>query len=99
MPSQAPVFRPFPKPERKAFANSRTAAKRVTGRALQRRNERIKLRDGYRCQECGRVTTQGQVDHRIPLAQGGTEDDDNLQWLCEKPCHAEKSKREAQANR
>lgn len=66
------------------YANSRTAAKRVTGRALQVRNDRIKLRDKYVCQGCGLITSARflQVDHRIPLSQGGTEDDDNLQSLC-----------------
>lgn len=79
----------------KPFSSSRTAAKRITGRALQSRNDRIKLRDGYRCYACGRVTDDGQVDHKTPLAFGGSEADENLGWICRKPCHAEKSRREA----
>ena len=93
MPSLPRVHRVGSKP--KPFANSRTAYKRITGRALQARNDRIKLRDGYRCRVCGRVTDDGQVDHVVNLAEGGTEDDGNLQWLCRFSCHAEKSRREA----
>lgn len=38
-----------------------------------------------------------EVDHRVPLEQGGTNDDDNLQTLCGGPdgCHTRKSKEEA----
>lgn len=81
-------------PPRKPFANSRTAENRLSGRALQRRNARIALRDGFTCQECGRVTEEGEVDHRIPLAKGGAEDDLNCQWLCAEPCHRNKTVRE-----
>jgi 5-methylcytosine-specific restriction protein A len=36
---------------------------------------------------------EGQVDHRIPLAEGGTDDASNLQWLCV-DCHRQKTERE-----
>lgn len=91
MPKAPPVHRAPGWVARKPFANSRTASKRIAGRALQTRNDRIKLRDRFACALCGRVTTDGEVDHRIPLAQGGTEDDSNLQWLCKRPCHANKT--------
>lgn len=64
------------------------------GRPWRRIVERIKARDGYVCQQCGRVTVDGEVDHRIPLAKGGTDDDANLQWLCREPCHRDKTIRE-----
>ena len=35
------------------------------------------------------------IDHIVPLANGGTNDDENLQVLCE-PCHFEKTKQEAE---
>lgn len=78
------------------FARSSTAHLRLRGRALQVRNERIAVRDMYTCQVCGRVAdrSEGQVDHRIPLAQGGTDGDGNLQWICTEPCHREKTERE-----
>ena len=98
MPYLPKVHRIGTKP--KPFSNSRMADKRITGRALQARNDRIKLRDKFRCQMCGRVTEDGEVDHVICLAswglrQGDPESDANLQWLCRKPCHADKSRREA----
>jgi 5-methylcytosine-specific restriction endonuclease McrA len=34
------------------------------------------------------------VDHIIPLADGGREDDSNRQALCAEPCHREKTERE-----
>lgn len=80
---------------RKPYGNSKTADKRVTGRALQTRNSRVKLRDQYTCQECRRLflPDELQIDHKVTLAAGGTESDDNLQSLCE-PCHEAKSLRE-----
>lgn len=101
MPTAPPVFRSAGWVKPKPFANSRTAAKRLTGRKLQTRNDRIKLRDGYTCQGCGLVTPARflQVDHIKALAEGGTESDDNLQPLCiigkEGGCHGIKSKQES----
>jgi hypothetical protein len=46
---------------------------------------KIFTRDGHRCVKCGRGASNGvtlQVDHRIPVAKGGTEDEENLQTLC-----------------
>lgn len=64
------------------------------GRPWRRIVERIKLRDLYTCQACKAVTTEGEVDHIIPLAKGGTDDDNNLQYLCATPCHRDKTIRE-----
>lgn len=95
MPTKPERFKPtWLGQGRKPYENSRTARQRITGRKLQERNKRIKERDRYICQCCGRVTEDGEVDHRIPLSQGGTEDDANLQWLCRTPCHEDKSRRE-----
>lgn len=51
-------------------------------------------RDQYRCQSCGYFQTEAllQVDHIIPLAQGGSNDLSNLQTLCQ-PCNLRKSSR------
>ncbi len=85
----------------KPWQKGPTAAKRVTGRALQARNARIKLRDRHTCAACGRVSLDHDVDHRIPLTQGGSEADDNLQLLCSGKdqkgndrCHNRKSQTE-----
>lgn len=57
----------------------------------------IKTRDCGLCQECrrhGRVTLGRVVDHIKPLWDGGSDEDDNKQLLCD-PCHDEKTIREA----
>jgi len=65
------------------------------GRPWRRTVERIKLRDKYTCQICGRVTLDGEVDHKVPQSKGGTDEDHNLQYLCRTPCHEHKTIREA----
>jgi 5-methylcytosine-specific restriction endonuclease McrA len=42
--------------------------------------QRILQRDGYTCQQCGADGTH--VDHIVPRAMGGGDDDFNLQCLC-----------------
>jgi 5-methylcytosine-specific restriction endonuclease McrA len=69
---------------------------RLSGRRAQARADRIKLRDQWTCQACQKVTTQLEVDHRIPMSLGGSDEDDNLQSLCI-PCHEAKSRRERHA--
>lgn len=56
---------------------------------------RILIRDSYRCRACGRVVSghRANVDHIVPLAEGGTDEDSNLQTLC-RPCHSVKTVRE-----
>mgnify|MGYP000004505699 CR=1 FL=1 len=73
------------------------------GADWDKRRQRILERDCGLCQEClrqGRVTVCGHkpysawCDHIVPKAEGGTDDDDNLQTLC-RSCHTEKTAREA----
>jgi len=75
---------------------SSVAVDRITGRRLIWIRERIAIRDEYTCQICGRLTVDGEVDHKTPLHLGGSACSDlNLQWLC-KCCHKEKSKKEGE---
>ncbi len=48
-------------------------------------------RDHYQCQSCGKMQTQTalQVDHIIPIANGGSNDLSNLQTLCRR-CNQQK---------
>lgn len=46
-----------------------------------------------RCLERGHYRPGDEVDHVIPLSQGGADDDTNKQTLCN-DCHTEKSIRE-----
>ena len=64
------------------------------GRPWRRKRESILLRDKYTCQKCGTVTLDLEVDHIVNLAQGGSDDDANLQALCA-PCHQAKTATEA----
>jgi 5-methylcytosine-specific restriction protein A len=58
---------------------------------------RILERDKYLCQSClrtGRVTAANIVDHIKPKAQGGTDDEENLEAIC-RPCHDDKTVRDS----
>lgn len=66
---------------------------------------RIRSRDGHACRRCGVRCPHLQadayagvkcheVDHVVPLADGGTNEDGNLQLLCVE-CHRRKTTREA----
>ncbi|UZE12777.1 HNH endonuclease [Pseudomonas sp. B21-053] len=68
------------------------------GRPWRRRRAAILLRDQYTCKVCGVTTNQLEVDHIVNLAQGGSDNDDNLQAMCT-PCHKAKTAREATAHR
>lgn len=65
------------------------------GRPWRRTVERIKVRDKYTCQVCGRITQEGDVDHKVPLSKGGADLDHNLQYICRIPCHRDKTLRES----
>ena len=59
----------------------------------------ILQRDGYRCRclecaELGRVLPATEVDHRIPKAEGGTNDPANL-FAINADCHKRKTQRES----
>jgi 5-methylcytosine-specific restriction protein A len=89
-----------PKRVRKVpFGRTEFSANRaISGSARQKRAARIKLAAKYRCACCGRITMALEIDHRIPLSQGGSDDESNLQPLCcDGPlsCHRVKSQLEA----
>lgn len=74
-----------------------TAQKRGYGHDWKKRRDAAMVRDDWLCQPCkrkGRLTPAVEVDHVIPKSQGGTDDDDNLQAICD-PCHKAKTAREA----
>ena len=68
------------------------------GRPWRRKREAILIRDNYTCRVCGLTTKDLEVDHIINVAQGGTDDDGNLQAICI-PCHKTKTARESSAYR
>lgn len=90
-----PVAGSFADPER----GSTTA--RGYGWDWQQRRLRILQRDKYQCQLCkpkGWLTAARHVDHIVAKADGGSDDDSNLQSLC-KPCHDAKTEAENAARR
>ena len=75
--------------------SSRTTPDRlgISGSAWQKLRLAILRRDDERCQSCGNLGTE--VDHIVPVGEGGAKTDPaNLQTLCA-TCHAVKSKAEA----
>lgn len=69
--------------------------KRIRGGNLQRRNARLFMRNPL-CVHCllvGRATEASEWDHIIRLADGGADDESNLQGLCWE-CHQKKTKLE-----
>ena len=58
----------------------------------QRRRARLLAAEPL-CRECrrqGRTTPAAEIDHIVPLASGGGDQDDNLQPLC-RDCHWRKT--------
>ena len=76
-----------------------SATIRTRGGKWMRTRDRILTRDAGLCQPCkstGRLTLASEVDHITRLADGGTDNDVNLQSICA-DCHKAKTKAEATA--
>lgn len=74
-----------------------TRHERGYGAEWDRIRPRILTRDRYLCQTClraGRVTLGNIVDHIIPKAEGGSDDEANLEVIC-RAHHQEKTQRES----
>ncbi|MFJ2187817.1 HNH endonuclease [Kitasatospora sp. NPDC087861] len=56
------------------------------------RRVRVLTRDRWRCQRCG-ARSELEVDHLVPVAQGGSWEPENLWTLC-KACHRMKTYRD-----
>jgi 5-methylcytosine-specific restriction endonuclease McrA len=82
------------RPPRPAVRPSKERA-HYTSADWRARRLRILIRDAYTCRACGRVVTgqAAHVDHIRPLEEGGTDDDANLQVLCESD-HGRKTREE-----
>ena len=80
---------------RKAWQPS-TPVERLRGAANQARRQRLFRRNPLcvHCQQAGRVRPATIADHIIPLQEGGTDNDANLQGLCAE-CHRIKTAEEA----
>ena len=80
------------------------STKRIAGSTWMATRRRIMQRDKFTCACCGAIRMDHECDHVVPLEQGGSNDDENLQLLCawvdehgvKRGCHAEKTREEAQ---
>ena len=85
---------------RKAWVKTAPGPPRLRGRANQQRRHRVFTRNPL-CVPCaaqGRVRVATIADHVVPLAQGGADDESNLQGIC-KACHRVKTQGEAARGR
>lgn len=90
-----PELRPCPThPDPKPWAESKTR-RRAKGLTLStteeaRRRKKVLRRWRYICHVCSHPLAD-QVDHVIPLAEGGADHEDNLRPIHAIPCHAAKT--------
>jgi 5-methylcytosine-specific restriction protein A len=82
---------------RRPWGASGSAEARGYGAAWQRTARRILKRDAGLCYVC-RTSGATQVDHVVPRAAGGTEDDGNLAAI-HASCHRRKTAAESAAGR
>ena len=91
MPNAIPRWKP---PHQRGMTQAKEHAHYATAdwRAKRRR---VLLRDSFVCRSCGTVShgKAAHVDHVVPLEDGGTDDDANLQTLCS-ACHGRKTRDE-----
>lgn len=67
---------------------------RLRGRKAQARRLRLWTKTPH-CERCGKLTDYPdgfELDHRVPLHKGGPDTDANLQTLCIRPCHEDKTR-------
>lgn len=75
------------------YQRGKSRQDRGYGRIWELIRPRIFQRDKYLCQNCRRqgiAMKAVSIDHIIPKAHGGTDDDSNLEALCW-PCHRKKT--------
>nr|WP_279153317.1 HNH endonuclease signature motif containing protein [Pseudomonas mosselii] len=85
--------------EGRKLSTTNTSERRMTGSRLQSRRLRL-WKASPTCAECGRVVAYPhgfELDHQVPLHQGGADTDENCQILCCGPdgCHMKKTAADA----
>lgn len=72
---------------------------RLSGATRVNMKHKIYVRDGGLCRLCGRVVDlcDSELDHKVALQFGGSNEPDNLWTLCVE-CHQSKSRTEAATN-
>jgi len=82
-----------------AWSSSKRSSNSITGRPWRRLRQQVLERDNYLCQcsDCktlGKVAAADEVDHIVPVSQGGKNDMENLQAI-NKNCHKKKTNTES----
>lgn len=93
MPARPRTVRPpGSKPRKKSLSSIDRRTRSYKG---IRNRFRILERDNFKCRKCNWFFPESklEVDHIIPLSQGGPDTDENKQTLCVN-CHAEKTRHE-----
>ena len=88
-----------PEHEPKPWASSKRKSRlTLSGSKEQARRKRVLARYLDTCHVCGRRGAD-QVDHVVPLAEGGPDDESNCAPIHAEPCHREKTAEEARRAR
>lgn len=80
------------------WAGSRRARRVGSGSRSQKHARFVMLRDGGICHWCGKPGAD-QVDHVVPVAEGGADTVGNKAPIHARPCHLQKTQQEAQRGR
>lgn len=93
-----PHLQPCPIHAPQPWAGSRRRERTVSGWEQQRRAKAVMHLHLGICHVCGQPGSD-EVDHVIPLEEGGPDRMSNLRPIHADPCHREKTQREAQRAR
>jgi 5-methylcytosine-specific restriction protein A len=92
-----PIIRHQPKRVQTAIVHAPprlSSTERGYGGGWRKLRERFAMSHPAICSNpaCGAAleSSKMHLDHKTPRSRGGTDDDDNLQWLCES-CHSAKT--------
>ena len=66
------------------------ATERIRGRAWMKERHTALVAGLFTCVDCGRVSASNEVDHHIPLEQGGANEQSNYKVRCIE-CHRAKT--------
>jgi hypothetical protein len=71
------------------FRKSKSRLPRINGTTLVNKKRSLYQKQKGLCAAC-RIGEASELDHIVPIAQGGTDEDSNLHLLCT-PCHRTKT--------